>query len=67
MDPITIISTLEAAVKAGIDLYNEYEAGRVVLSETDLTKIKAALASSQALTAALAPKVDAALDAAAKV
>lgn len=66
MDPITIITALEAAVKAGMDLYNEYEAGNVIINETDLTKIKASLAAAQELTKQLQPKVDAALDAASK-
>lgn len=61
-----IIAGAEAGIKALIDLYAEYEAGKVVLAETDLTKIKATLAAARALTAELAPKVDAALAAAAE-
>lgn len=66
MDVLTIINAASAGVKALVDLYAEYEAGKVVLSETDLAKIKATLADAQALTAELAPKVDAVLDAASK-
>lgn len=66
MDPTLIVNAAVAGIKALADLYAEYEAGRVVLSETDLAKIKASLAQSQAITAELAPKVDAVLDAASK-
>lgn len=61
-----IIEGAAAGIKALVDLYDQYEAGQVVLSQTDLAQIKATLATSQALTAKLAPQVDAALDAASK-
>lgn len=61
-----IIQIAQAGIKGLTDLYAAYEAGKAVLSETDLAKIKATLAQAQALTNELAPKVDAALDAASK-
>jgi len=50
-------------IKDGIDLYNKYQS---TMSETDIVKVKAALAEAQATTANIRPIVDAALDEAAK-
>lgn len=66
MDPITIISTATAAIQALNTLYQDYSAGRVVLSETDAAAVHDALVQAEAATAALRPLVDAALDAASK-
>lgn len=66
MDPTTVISLIELAAKviqSGVQLYED---SNTTLSETDLAKIKAALAAAQAATAAYRPQVDAALDAAAQ-
>lgn len=65
MDPITIIATLDAAVKLAMTLYGDYQAGRVILSETDAKAVHDALVKAQAATANLRPLVDAALAAAA--
>lgn len=65
MDPLEIIAAIEAATKLGMELYNDYQAGRVVLSETDAKAVHDALAKAQAATANLRPLVDAALAAAA--
>lgn len=66
MDPITVIATATAAIQALNTLYQDYQAGRVVLSETDAAAVHAALMQAEAATAALRPLVDAALDAASK-
>lgn len=50
-------------LKAGTELY---EKSQETLSETDLQKIKAALAEAQAQTEWIRPQVDLALDAASK-
>lgn len=66
MDPAIIVSLVELAAKviqSGVQLYED---SNTTLSETDLVKIKAALSSAQAATAAYRPQVDAALDAAAQ-
>lgn len=65
MDPVTIITALTAAAKAAMELYNDYQAGKVILSETDAQAVHAALLQAEAATAALRPLVDASLDAAA--
>lgn len=65
MDPLTIIAALEAAAKAGIELYDAYQAGKVILSEKDAAAVHAKLVEVQAVTANLRPLVDAALSAAA--
>lgn len=65
MDPITIIATLNAAVQLAMTLYGDYQAGRVILSETDAKAVHDALVKAQAATANLRPLVDAALAAAA--
>ena len=65
MDPITIITTAEAAIKLLMDLYGDYQAGKVILSETDAKAAHDALVKAQQTTANLRPLVDAALAAAA--
>lgn len=66
MDPAVIVSLIELAAKlvqSGVQLYED---GKHVMSETDIAKIKAALAAAQNATAAYRPLVDAALDDAAE-
>lgn len=65
MGALEVIATLNAAVKLAMDLYGDYQAGRVILSETDAAAVHAALVKAQAATANLRPLVDAALSAAA--
>jgi hypothetical protein len=66
MGAIAVIEALTEAAKAGMELYQQYEAGKIVLSETDANAVHQALLAAEAATAALRPMVDAALDAAAK-
>jgi hypothetical protein len=66
MDPATIIAAIQALaslVQEGVKLYND---SNTVLSETDTAAIHAALLKAEEATAALRPKVDAALEAAAQ-
>lgn len=65
MGPLEIIAAIEAATKLGVELYNDYQQGRVILSETDAKAVHDALVKAQAATANLRPLVDAALSAAA--
>lgn len=65
MDPLTIIAGLTAATKAAMELYQQYEAGKVVLSQQDAQLVHEALVNAEAATALLRVQVDAALDAAA--
>lgn len=65
MGALEIIAAIEAATKLGMELYADYQAGRVVLSETDAAAVHAALVKAQETTANLRPLVDAALSAAA--
>lgn len=60
---LTIIKLATAAITGVTDLMAK---GQVVMSRTEAAEIKDALAASQAATAAMRPRVDAALDAAAK-
>lgn len=66
MDPITVITGLTQAIALAKQLYDDYEAGRAVLSATDAASIKEQLIQAQTLTAQLTPLVDAALAAASK-
>lgn len=65
MGAAEVISALNAAVTLAMNLYQDYEAGRVILNETDARAVHAALVRAQAATAQLRPLVDAALAAAA--
>ncbi len=65
MGAVEIIQLLAMATKAGLELYQDYQSGKAVLSESDAKKIHAALLDAEAATAALRPLVDAALEAAA--
>lgn len=49
-----------------MELYADYQAGRVVLAASDAKAVHAALLDAIAATDALRPQVDAALDAASK-
>lgn len=60
-----IIEFIEIGAKLISIGSNAYNAIQSTLSETDLQKIQAALAASQAATALIRPQVDAALDEAA--
>jgi hypothetical protein len=66
MDAVLVIKGLTAAVEAAQALYNDYQAGRTVLSESDAQAVHQALLDAEAATAALRPIVDDALDRAAK-
>ena len=65
MDPVTVITGLTAAIQLAEKLYEDYQAGKVVLSLQDAQAIKAQLIQAQEMTAKLTPLVDAALEAAA--
>jgi hypothetical protein len=66
MDPITVITGLTQAIALAKQLYDDYEAGKAVLSLQDAQAIKAQLIQAQTITEQLTPLVDAALDAASK-
>lgn len=65
MDALAIIQALTAATNLAMQLYGQYQAGQVVLSETDAKAVHDALVKAQEATANLRPLVDAALAAAA--
>lgn len=65
MDALAVIQALTAATNLAMQLYDQYQAGQVVLSETDAKAVHDALTKAQAATANLRPLVDAALAAAA--
>lgn len=62
----TILSIIELTTKVLAGIGDLVAKGKVVMSETDAGRIRAALAEAQTTTAALRPAVDAALTAAAK-
>lgn len=66
MDAAAIIAALTAAAKAAMQLYADYQAGKVILSEQDAQKVHAALLDAEAATAAMRLAVDASLEAASK-
>ncbi len=66
MDPATLVSLIQLAAKLAQSGVQLYEDSKSVLSETDIAKIKAALAEAQKATAAYRPLVDAALNEAAQ-
>lgn len=66
MNPVLVIQGLTAAIQLAQQLYQDYEAGKVVLSATDAQAIKDQLAQAKAISDQITPIVDAALDAASK-
>ena len=66
MNPVLIIQGLTAAIQAAQTLYADYQAGKVVLSNSDAAAVHQALLDAEAATAALRVQVDDALDAASK-
>lgn len=66
MGALEIINLIEIAAKAGMDLYAKWKAGEIVLSDTEVASVHAALLNAEAATAALRPLVDADLAEAAK-
>lgn len=66
MNPVLIAQALALAAEEAMKLYAAYQAGTVVLSQTDAIAVHNALLQAEAATAALRPQVDAALDAASK-
>lgn len=66
MNAQLILTIIELATKAIAGVGELMAKGKVVMSQTEASAIKAALVDAQAATAALRPRVDAALDAAAK-
>lgn len=66
MNPLLIAQILEAlasAAQTGMQLYQE---GKATMSANDAAAVHAALLKAEDATAALRPKVDAALDAASR-
>jgi len=61
MPVAAVIALLEQAAQAGVELYNDYEAGRQVLAESDAQAVHAQLLAVEAVTANLRTQVDAAL------
>lgn len=65
-EALIVIEGLTEAAKLANTLIAKWQAGEVVLSETDVAAVHEALLQAEAATAALRPQVDAALDAASK-
>lgn len=65
-EALIVIEGLTEAAKLANTLTAKWQAGEVVLSETDVAAVHEALLQAEAATAALRPQVDAALDAASK-
>lgn len=61
-----VVQLLLLAVKMAAEYVADVQAGKRVIAETDLKKIKDALHEAQEITTALRPQVDAALDEASK-
>jgi hypothetical protein len=60
---VTLVQLAAQLIQTGVQAYVNIKG---VISATDLTAIKTALAQAEAASASLRPQVDAALDAAAK-
>lgn len=66
LEAAQIIATATAAIQALKTLYDDYQAGKVALSETQVAQVHQNLLDAEAATASLRPVVDAALEAASK-